>query len=188
MQAKFQSLGGIQPVMGSDFMPMSEAEISKLEKQLGVSLPGSYRNFLLQYGASAFGESVDFRPMESLPPHVSSDGKGHFAFFYGPKKKVYGDTYSLAAKIRVFSKRMPESMIPIGGDGAGDQICLGIRDPDAGRVYYWDHQNDWDEEDYEEEHGSPMPAALKRQTFIWLRSHLRTSSRDWRSRLTDEHS
>jgi hypothetical protein len=39
---------------------------------------------------------------------------------------------------------------------------LGIRGPEAGKVYYWDHEREWDEQDYLEQ-GLPVPPDLKFQ-------------------------
>jgi SMI1 / KNR4 family (SUKH-1) len=53
---------------------------------------------------------------------------------------------------------MPETIIPIGDDGIAGQICLGIKGAEAGKVYYWDQQNEpLDEEDYLEDYGEPRP-------------------------------
>jgi hypothetical protein len=56
---------------------------------------------------------------------------------------------------------MPHTIIPIASDGGGDQICLGVSGSERGQVYYWDHHNEWDEEDYEEDWGEPMPPEEK---------------------------
>ena len=161
-EANFTELGGVEPVRGDKLVPMPEEEIGRLERQLNIRLPEAYRRFLATYGSSAFGRDVVFRPARDLPKQLARRGRGLFGFFYGGE---HDDLYSLARTVRVFSGRMPESIIPIGGDGGGNQICLGINGTERGKVYYWDHENEWDEEDYLEDYGEPMPPEVKFQNL-----------------------
>lgn len=160
--ALFARLGGIKGVGGSELTPMAETEISVFEGELGVQLPEAYRQFLATNGASTFnGASPDnpyilFRPLKPLPPHFKS-GKGMLDAFYGAERDA-GDGYSLRVRTRFFYGRIPETLIPIGDDGGSGQICLCIYGTEAGKVYYWDQQNEpLDEEDYLEDYGKPRP-------------------------------
>ncbi len=162
MQALFERLGGIKPVGDDKFRPMTEAEIAVVEEELGVRLPEAYRRFLGTFGAATFnGASPDnpfimFCPLGSLPPEFES-GKGLFDAFYGAQQDAH-DMFSLRVRIRFYSGRMPESIIPIGDDGGAGQICLGIKGAEAGKVYYWYQQNEaQDEDDYLEDYGEPRP-------------------------------
>lgn len=165
LKTTFAKLGGIKPVVGKTFSPMTASELANIEKRLGVLLPEGYRNFLTAYGASSFNGAspenpwIVYRSLTPLPPHISKTGKGLFDAFYGGKKKGR-DAYSLSARIKFYSGRMPDSIIPIGDDGGAGQICLGISGKEAGKVYYWDQQNEpLDEEDYLEDYGEPRPPA-----------------------------
>jgi hypothetical protein len=162
MQALFARLGGIKPVDGERFTPMTQAEIVAFEREVGARLPEAYRRFLATYGASTFDGSppddpyILFRPLESLPPQFRS-GKGLFDVFYGAERDPQDD-YSVRVRTRFFRGRMPESIIPIGDDSGAGQICLGIKRAEAGKVYYWEQQNEpLDEEDYLEDYGEPRP-------------------------------
>lgn len=171
IEDKFRLLGGIVPI-GKAFAPMTEEELHSIETDLGESLPEDYRDFLLTYGAASFGELVEFRlrdshpihPVEGNPMPISCYKKGPFSDFYGSK----ASTNSLARHIETYKGRMPDTMISIADDGGGNQICLGIRGKEQGRVYYWDHHNEWDEVDYLEEHGSPMPVEVKFQNVYLI--------------------
>lgn len=161
MQELFDRLGGIEPVDGDEFAPVSESEIGAIEGDLGVRLPEPYRTFLATYGASMFGGAspdnpyVEFRPLEPLPPQFQG-GNGLLASFYGAEREE-DDMLGLGARIRYYSGRMPESIIPIG-DSWGSQICLGIKGDEAGKVYFWDEQNEpQDEKEYLEDFGEPRP-------------------------------
>jgi hypothetical protein len=162
MQALFKRLGGIKPVASDKFIPMTEVEIAAVEEDRGVRLPEAYRRFLTTYGASTFnGASPDnpfivFRPLTPLPPQFKGSN-GLFDAFYGAEREAH-DGYSLRVRIRFYSGRMPESIIPIGDDGGAGQICLGVKGAEAGKVYYWEQQNEaLDEEDYLEDYGEPRP-------------------------------
>lgn len=156
----FKRLGGIVPAVGEEFVPMSEDEISALESTLPGQFPASYGAFLKTYGAASFGEYIDFEPIEPLPATISSTGKGHISHFYGAKSSRYKDNMSLERNFRVYRGRMPESLIPIGNDGVGNQICLGVDGDERGKVYFWDHHDEWDEDDYLDS-GEPVPPDLK---------------------------
>jgi hypothetical protein len=148
----FQKLGGITPI-GNALMPLSEAEVNLIEKTLGLSLPSDYREFLLSYGSSSFGNLVEFQ---------TEAGKIPFSHFYGSKD----GKQDLGKRIKTYQGRMPETLIPIADDGGGNQICIGMNGNEKGKIYYWDHDNEWDSEDYYEKHGIQMPSELKFQNVI----------------------
>lgn len=163
IEDKFQSLGGIVPI-GDSLVPVEDDELRSLEKALKVELPHDYREFLMTYGAAMFAEYVDFQPVRNLPMPISDTGKGHVSSFYGAARDPY---QPLEKAIETFRGRMPDTLIPIGDD-SGNKICLGIKGKEQGKVYYWDHHNEWDEQDYLEEHGTPMPPDLKFQNVYLI--------------------
>jgi hypothetical protein len=146
IEAMFPELGGLVP-----HEPMTREEVSAIENDLGELLPEDYRDLLQQYGAADFGELVEFR--------TATGENAPFSHFYGSS----GGSQSLARRIKTYKDRMPDTIIPIGDDGGGNQICLGIKGTERGSVFYWDHDNEWDEDDYLEEYGEPMPPERKFQ-------------------------
>jgi hypothetical protein len=164
LKAKFEELGGLAPVKGDQFIPMTEAEIATLEQSLGASLPALYRTFLTTFGASRFREMVEFTPVEPLPPSISSNGRGSINLFYGGQAHA---PYSLIEMLDLYQSRMPEGFLPIGDDGAGDQICLSVLGEKREQIFYWNHHAEWDEEDYLED-GLPVPADLKWQNVTLI--------------------
>jgi len=80
LEAKFGLLGGLLPI-GGTFVPMTQEESDTIEADLGAVLPQDYRDFLWTYGQAAFGELVEFRPIERLPAHISDTGMGSFSDF-----------------------------------------------------------------------------------------------------------
>jgi hypothetical protein len=118
---------------------MAEAEITSIESDVGAKLPSDYREFLTTYGQSAFGELVGFQPIGVLPRSLSGSGAWPFSHFYGSKKGIQ----RLDETIEDLKDRIPTSLIPIGDDGAGSQICIGLRDDDKEKVFFWDHDMTW---------------------------------------------
>jgi hypothetical protein len=151
IENRFRLLGGVTPI-GKAFVPVVDEELNFIETALGAALPGDYREFVQEYGVSAFGELVQFQPIEGEA--------GPLSHFYGSKS---AGSNSLTRNIEKYMGRMPETIIPIADDGGGNQICLGIKGKERGKVYYWDHHNESDEEDYLEEHGKSMPPEVKFQ-------------------------
>lgn len=147
---------GICPV-GALLTPLGEQEVAGVEAVAGGRLPDDYRDFARTYGAATFGQLVEFRlgHPESLLAESSAPRyeTAPFSHFYGGS----AGPHDIGKKLQIYKHRMPEGLIPIGDDGAGNQICLGVLGLEHGKVYYWDHHNEWDEDDYEEEHGTPMP-------------------------------
>lgn len=159
-----EKLGGLEPVGGGvQFVPVSEHELQSLERQIGAPFPEAYRRFVATYGASRFRHGLGFSLAPPPSGEAGSPRRGVFDRFYGavnPSKK----TWSLAWAIKTYRERMPESVVPIGADGGGNQIVIGVSGNERGNLYYWDHENEWDEEDFTEE-GLPVPPDLKLQNL-----------------------
>jgi hypothetical protein len=161
-EAKFKELGGIQPATGTTFSPMSEDDVTRIEAELEASFPEPYRSLLKTYGGFSFGEYVDFHVAKELRGTIPSRGVGHFSYSYGAASPDYDETLSFEWNIGCYRERMPETLVPIANDGGDNQICLGVSGDEAGKVYYWDHNNEWDEDDYLD-FGKPVPPDLKFQ-------------------------
>lgn len=168
IENRFPLLGG---VLTHD--PMSEEELIAIENKLGESLPDDYRDFVKTYGGASFGGYTEFGLMEDQPIHpvpsllgipIPRYDRAPFSHFYGSK----AGNQSLAGVIEALKGRMPDTMIPIADDGGGHQICLGIKGKERGKVYYWDHHNEWDEQDYLEDCGEPMPPEAKFQNVYLI--------------------
>ena len=109
--------------------PISEDIVSKFENEHGVLLPRKYREFLKRYnGGSPFPDCFT-----GMDDNVKSDVQ----FFYGLRKEY---NYSLNKNISIFSDRIPYTLLAIGCDSGGNQICIGIDGEYIGKVYFWDHE------------------------------------------------
>lgn len=156
-QDAFGDVGGVVPI-GDAWERFEEDELAEIERQIGAHLPADYRDYLKRYGYSTFGDLVEFRPIEALPSRVSVSGNAPFSHFYGPAS---AGANALGTAIESYKGRMHSSVIPIASDGGGCEIVLGLSGPIRGRVFYWDCNDEWDESEYEDEHGSQMPEEAK---------------------------
>lgn len=130
--------------IGAASSPLSEKDISEVETQIGKKFPEQYREFLLKNNGghpdlSAFkikwksdqdwAEGYDFGLLEyflAIDPDRSAD----FMDYY--------DT---------FDERIPSSTIAIGFDPGGNLVLLGTEADNKGKVYFWMHSYETDEDD-----------------------------------------
>lgn len=170
IEQEVSRLGGIESIEGQ-FQPLNDAEIARIEKEVGGRLPDDYRWLLHTYGEFLFTNSVEFEPINQNPvychpeelgvPNVAPFQGSGISAFYG--KKVKGDSITVLKKLNTFRDRMPEGFLPFADDGLGNQLCICLQKANYQKIYWWDHEVEWDEEDYEEETGQPMPKAAKYQ-------------------------
>lgn len=117
----------------------SVEELDRVERRLGVSLPRSYRSFLqTQNGGDPepnfFDANVGVRQFLSAGP-ITVEGVRELeavARLYAPEGEA---DYVL-----------PEGILPIGEDDLGNLVCVAVEGPDAGAVFFWDHESLEDEE------------------------------------------
>ena len=112
--------------------PLSEDDIQSFEKEAGVSLPGSYKAFLLKYDGGQ--PSPDAFPIEGMPKNP-----------YGIIQVLFGihcdreEAYTLKSNYNIFRQDTPRNLFPIGCTPNGDSICLSLSGQDAGSVLFWDY-------------------------------------------------
>jgi len=139
---------GIEPMSGPVFEPFSAESIAQLQNKVGASLPEAYKQFLAAYGRSMFSAEINCTPHgEPL----------YFGWFYGFDE--------LMDAVDTYREVLPETIIPIGDDGGGNQFCLGVSGKDFEKVYFHNHGIGWhaDAEKYRE-CGEEVPANIRYQT------------------------
>jgi hypothetical protein len=108
---------------------VSSKAIEEFERRINKNLTQDYRAFLLEYNGG--------RPMPSffwIKP--KEDGSAVYQFYGlhdGPKH------LSIDTCISQESYGIPSSMLPIGDDGLGNFICIGISPINQGKIYFLDH-------------------------------------------------
>jgi hypothetical protein len=157
LEARIAELGGLTPIRGR--IPLDDQSLAKLEAKIGARLPAPYRDFVQHYGGSLFDEYLQCVSKYILPAFLSKDGRVPVGEFLGASSSADTKYSTLEAAIDTYTGRMPETVIPIADDGGGNKVCIGIRGNELGKIFYWDHNNEWDEEDYVDE-GLPVPEDL----------------------------
>ena len=117
------------------YPPLSADEIGRFEKQHGIVLPQEYRQFLLQSNGGA-----------PIPDGFDVPGWAHKASgmqrFFGIRK---GDINDLDRVCEVYNERVPSDLLPIASDSFGNVIAIGIKGKRRGKIYFWDHEDELDE-------------------------------------------
>ncbi len=112
---------------------LSEQDIAEAEEELGLSLPVQYRDFLSKHNGG-HPEPNAF-PIENNP----SDDHGLVHYFLCVKEN---DVYNLVDWVKRFHDRIPSGFLPIAVDPGGNLICLSTIGKNAGKVYFWDHEEE----------------------------------------------
>jgi SMI1-KNR4 cell-wall len=120
---------GVKPVVSSE-------RIARFESSAHLQLPSEYREFLKQYGNTAFGKAVEYPFIDTRCPWASN-GCGRISVFFG-----LDGTYDLDQEFSNHVDRVPSDMLPIGEDGGGNLICLAFAGPDTGAVFFWDRDGE----------------------------------------------
>jgi len=181
IEDEIKRIGGFTPVTGNANLPPSSDDISAAVKAYGRALPQDYLNFIEKHGFSgptkivlvSFPKNLPvYSPDESetgIPPNVQT-GCG-LSYFYGGEP-AEGRHESLGWNVDCYDGRMPEGFLPIADDGFGNQICLGHSQNGVPGIYFWDHNDEWDAEDYREDYGTDMPEIMKYQNVFYIADSL----------------
>ena len=117
----------------NEFGAVNGAQLDVCEMFLGTSLPSDYRAFLL--------ESNGGKPALAAFA-IGSSNSSRVQYFYGIHR---GPSWSnLVGTLKNYENRMPEGILPIGGDPFGNQVCLALR-RNRGAIYFWDHEGEADQ-------------------------------------------
>ncbi|MCL1992123.1 MAG: SMI1/KNR4 family protein [Spirochaetes bacterium] len=165
-----KSLSSLVKEMGgfNKNQPVAKDAVKKFEDILKTELPQDYKEFLLEYGYALPEEYVVFSPMKKSSEYIHDESTGvpNYSFEGSGLSHFYGT--DLTHLIERYKDRMPENFLPVADDGLGNQICMSLNEKTFGYVYWWDHENEWDEEDYFDEVGEKMPSEAKYQNLYLI--------------------
>jgi hypothetical protein len=111
---------------------LSELDVSKLEMQLGMSLPEQYRRFLLNFNGGI--PTPDIVTVEGL-----SGASADVQVFFGIGRSV--ESSCLEWNLTTLAKRIEKGLLPIATDSGGSVFCLCLRGRERGAVLYCDLQS-----------------------------------------------
>lgn len=107
---------------------VGEPQIISMENDLGLSLPESYKSFILEHNGG-----LPARCLFDIP------GRGQSSVvFYGIQTdEAHND---LSKAFFAYKDRLPEDTLPIGFDPGGNLVCLVLGGEEEGKIYFWDHE------------------------------------------------
>ena len=126
--------------------PAPEGRLRRFEAELGATFPADYRQFLVACNGGYLGGSLWFtRPgLTGRHAHVGIDHVGGFRdeshFSLESRRACYQDPDEV---------RIPLDLVWIMDDPFGNAFCLGVRGSYRGRVYFWDHEEEPDPDEWD---------------------------------------
>lgn len=102
--------------------------LGAIEASWDFQLPREYREFLLTISVGTFENKV-------FSFHNSEDGSciGEFFTLKKGMRNFFID-------YRNMQERIPNNFIPIASDVYGNRILLAVKNPDRGKIFFWDHE------------------------------------------------
>lgn len=125
--------------------PAPREKVRHFEQAIGARLPDDYREFLIRCNGGSLGGSVCF----AGPTPDGQPGDACIHHIGGFRKESY---FSLEETRDIYQEgedRIPEELIWIMDDPFGNAFCLGVKGEHRGRVYFWDHENEPDPEQWD---------------------------------------
>ena len=139
------------------FPAVTDAQVSAYEAANGMSIPQPYRKFLLrQNGGKPSKDRLIVPGWYGTSTCVS--------MFYGLSDDAEFDLARTAVNTDQY---LPPSLFPIAEDSAGNLICLGIDSTNQGKVYFWNHEEELDEEgDVRQDYSNVYEVASSLEQFM----------------------
>ena len=114
------------------------AVIEEFENMISANLCHDYKKFLLEYNGG-YPEKNAFDWVQKNAIYENVVGGDDIRYFTSIQQSILDYEY--------LRERMPNEFVQIADDNFSNRICLGIKGSYYGKVYFWDH--DWEAEDDE---------------------------------------
>jgi hypothetical protein len=110
--------------------------IAQFEARWGVMLPLEYKQFLLtSNGGMPIPENFEIPGFHGQGSALTS--------FYGIHDGPEHNRLDRACEVH--KDRIPADLIPIAWDAFGNEVCIGWKGKRRGKIYFWDHEDELDE-------------------------------------------
>jgi hypothetical protein len=125
--------------------PAPGDRLARFEAEIGARLPDDYRSFLIACNGGSLGGSLWYK---TAPPGRHADvGVHHVGGF---REESHFSLESARACYQSPEEvRIPLDLVWIMDDPFGNAICLGVSGPHRGRVYFWDHEEELDPDEWD---------------------------------------
>jgi hypothetical protein len=120
--------------------PVSMVEIEELQSLTGLVFPAEYIEHLLnQNGGRCQPNVFEFLMKGKIE---MGDIDWFLAVYDGEHDnlRTYIDIYKLE------EERLPPHILPIAHDSGGNLICISCAKEDYGYIYFWDHEEEFEDE------------------------------------------
>ncbi len=114
---------------GNPFGKLSVKSLHDFEARIGVKLPKDYEEFLLENNGG--------KPVPDFFWIVPQKDGSRMNQFYGLHEEA--KIFSLNTCTSEKRYGIPASMLPIGDDGLGNSICMGVLPDNKGNIFFLDH-------------------------------------------------
>lgn len=122
---------------------ITEQDINDFCEQYKIELPPDYVKFMLKYN----GGSSNYRTFKyEMDGDVHEDNIEYFI----PLKSERSDNVLSSYREPMMLSRIPEWLFVIGENGSGDCICIAISGKQKGKLFFWIHDLET-----EDEYGNP---------------------------------
>jgi hypothetical protein len=126
--------------------PASEDRILRFEAELGAPLPEDYRRFLVACNGGYLGGQLWFTRPGLLGRHAHV-GLNHIGGFR--EESHFSLESARAAYQSPDEMRIPRELVWIMDDPFGNAFCLGLSGPNRGRIFFWDHEEEPDPDEWD---------------------------------------
>lgn len=115
---------------------LTEQKIIDIEKKYHLFFSEEYKEFLLKYGGKYIEDDYLYVPIEKSPV-TAKDGYDMMSYFLGDDIEE-----SIKHSYEIFK----DNVFPIAEAPGGDFICMGSKGEYTGKIYYWWHENERDDD------------------------------------------
>lgn len=116
--------------------PVSEQQLADIETELGIRLPREYKEFISKYNGGRP------RPGGFVIQSGAHEDRSLVDFFFS---FTPGDLYDIVKYHKRLKGRIPSDLLPIAIDPFGNIICLSVSGATEGKVFFWDHEKEPEE-------------------------------------------
>jgi cell wall assembly regulator SMI1 len=107
-----------------------ESTLAEFEKKIGTRFPEDFRESFIKSNGIELSASTFKISAEQGASRVH---------------EVY--KRNLENQWNVFKNRIPYTIIPFASDPFGNQLCIGVTGDEKGKVYFWDHEMEGEEDE-----------------------------------------
>lgn len=123
-----------------------EENIVVLESAIGARLPEDYRKFLLAVNGGYIDEGLWYDGINPEGRRIEGGVEAICGLRNDSRLSLEENRADYQTEDDM---RIPRDVLGIMHDPFGNVICLGVQPPQVGKVYYWNHDNEFHDEDYD---------------------------------------